>query len=57
VLNARMAKTGGWQEFKFEPVTAKNYKIKIIDYEDWDFWSLIRAGDQTGFQILGSINP
>jgi VWFA-related protein len=29
VANTRFAKTGGWQEFKFAPVTAKYYRLKL----------------------------
>jgi hypothetical protein len=32
--NLRMMKTNGWQEFKFEPVTAKYFKFRALSLVD-----------------------
>ena len=55
--NIRMAKTGGWQEFRFAPVTAKYIKCKMTAHEST--WVRIpKVGDAgKGLQILGQVNP
>jgi hypothetical protein len=55
--NIRMGKTGGWQEFKFAPVTAKYLKCKMTAHGGG--WVRIRKMGDAGksLQILGEVNP
>ncbi len=55
--NIRMAKTGGWQELKFAPVTAKYLKCKLTAHGS--SWVRIRQIGDAGktLQILGQVNP
>ncbi len=55
--NIRMAKTGGWQEFKFTPVTAKYLKCKMTAH-DSSWVRISKVGDAgKSLQILGQVNP
>lgn len=48
--NVRMMKTGGWQEFRFPPVTAKYLKVKLrSNYEDVVWLDLYE------FRLLGQL--
>jgi hypothetical protein len=50
----KMAKTGGWQEFKFEPVTAKYFTLKMT--ADNQLIAYQRTGNN-GIEILGNVKP
>ena len=55
--NIRMAKTGGWQEFKFTPVTAKYLKCKMTGHGA-SYVYVDKVGDAgKSLQILGQVNP
>ncbi len=57
VENIRMMKTGGWQEFKFPPVTAKYVVFKMASHDGT--WMRIIKDSKAGkgIQLMGHLNP
>jgi Ca-activated chloride channel family protein len=56
-LNIRMHKTGGWQEFKFAPVTAKYLICKMTTYDTAQVRIPKVGNAHKGLEILGKVNP
>lgn len=55
--NVRMMKTGGWQEFKFAPITARYLKCKITTHGSSEVY-IYKVGDtHKTLEILGVVNP
>jgi len=57
VENVRMMKTGGWQEFKFPPVTAKYFAFKMTAEYAYQMRILKDSKSGNGIQLMGHLNP
>ena len=54
--NIYLAKTHGWQDFKINPVTAKNFKFKLAT-EHGNYVKVAKDGEKSGLQVIGTIKP
>jgi Ca-activated chloride channel family protein len=58
VENIRMMKTGGWQEFKFPPVTAKYVAFKMISHSSDSLMHILKDSKSgKSIQLMGHLNP
>ncbi len=57
VENIRMMKTGGWQEFKFPPVTAKYVIFKMTVHNSSRLYIAKDSKLGKGIQLMGQLNP
>ncbi|MCW5198969.1 hypothetical protein VU06_04425, partial [Desulfobulbus sp. F3] len=57
VENIRMMKTGGWQEFKFPPVTAKYVAFKMKANRSSIMIIPKDSNSGKGIQLMGQLNP
>ncbi len=58
VENIRMMKTGGWQEFKFPPVTAKYVAFKMTSHSTDSLMHILKDSKSgKSIQLMGQLNP
>ncbi len=55
--NVRLHKSGGWQEFRFAPVTARYVKLKATSVQSAYFRVDKLEGGVKSLQILGKVGP